>query len=161
HHVVSESATGVGRFRFSHALVREALYTELSAVRKSRLHRQVAEALEALHGDDADRVVELAHHFYEAAPARAAEQAHRYAGRAADVATDRLAYEQAEHQLRRALGLLERAAPVRLRAGRELELQVRIGALLMMTEGYAAPAVGEACARAHELCRDVGNEQQL
>jgi DNA-binding SARP family transcriptional activator len=161
HHVVAESATGVGRFRFSHALVREALYADLSAVRKARLHREVGEALEALHGDDADRALELAHHFYEAAPAGMAERAYRYAVRAADVATDRLAYEQAEHQLRRAVGLLGRTAPGRERAERELDLQVRIGALLMMTDGYAAPAVGEACARAHELCREVGNEQQL
>jgi hypothetical protein len=31
----------------------------------------------------------------------------------------------------------------------------------MMTQGYAAPEVGDACARAQELCREVENEPLL
>ena len=36
--------TGVGRFRFSHALVRTTLYDELTATRRRRMHRRVANA---------------------------------------------------------------------------------------------------------------------
>lgn len=161
--IASEGHLAVGRYRFSHALIRETLYAELSAVRRARLHCAVGEALERLQGQNAERVVELAHHFYEgaAASAGAAEKAYSYAVRGAEQATARLAYEQSEQQLRRALELLERIPAGPQRTQRELEVQVRLGALLMMTRGYAAPEVGDACARAQELCREVENEPLL
>ena len=37
--------TAVGRFRFGHALVREAIYYEVSGLRRARMHARVAEAL--------------------------------------------------------------------------------------------------------------------
>jgi predicted ATPase len=163
HRLVAESPRIVGGFRFAHALIRETLYGQLSAVRKARLHLRVGEALEQLHRDDADRLVEIADHFYKAAPAGAVERAYAYAVGAAEQATARLGYEQAEEHLRRARELLDEMTPGGAHAERELDLQLRLGGLLMMTRGYAAPEVGEACARAAELCRtgEVGNEQQL
>lgn len=54
---------GVTRYRFAHALVRESLRGELSASRRSRQHRKVAEALEVRHANDLDAVItELATH---------------------------------------------------------------------------------------------------
>src|SRR6185295_3934015 len=47
--VVEHSANDGGRFRFSHALVRETLYDEITSTRRVRLHRQIAAALEALY----------------------------------------------------------------------------------------------------------------
>ena len=41
-----------GRYGFAHPLVRETVYEELSLTRRVRLHGAVADALEALHGDD-------------------------------------------------------------------------------------------------------------
>ena len=69
---------GVGRHRFVYALVRETLHSELSASRRARQHRMVAEALERRHVDDLDAVItELATHWAEASasgdPARAIE----------------------------------------------------------------------------------------
>src|SRR5262249_30589941 len=59
-----------GRFAFSHALVRETLYAEIRGPRRVQLHREIGEALEALHADDPEPPVsELAHHFIEAATA--------------------------------------------------------------------------------------------
>jgi len=46
--VLVESAQRTGRFRFAHALIRHALYDEIGATRRARLHRRVAEALEQL-----------------------------------------------------------------------------------------------------------------
>jgi DNA-binding SARP family transcriptional activator/tetratricopeptide (TPR) repeat protein len=85
-----------GLFRFAHALVREVLYDELSASHRMRLHRGVAEALEAIHAPELDRhLAELAHHFFLAAPSGSAARAVDYAARAAESAVAELAYEEA------------------------------------------------------------------
>jgi class 3 adenylate cyclase len=53
--------TGVGAYRFVHALVRSALYESVSATRRARLHLRAADAFE----DDAAR---LAHHLLACGP---------------------------------------------------------------------------------------------
>src|SRR5690606_24238035 len=57
-----------GTFRFSHALVREAITETVSALRRARTHRQVADALERRHGADPDRWIGIAHHAAQAVP---------------------------------------------------------------------------------------------
>jgi hypothetical protein len=48
--------------RFTHELVRRAVYDRLPSLSRAQLHLQVGEALERLHRDDLDRVLpELAH----------------------------------------------------------------------------------------------------
>ena len=47
--LVGDAPDAPGRLRFSHILVRDALYEDLSAPRRLRLHRAVAEALETLY----------------------------------------------------------------------------------------------------------------
>lgn len=85
-----------GHFRFAHALVREVLYDELSMNDRLRLHRGVAEALEAIRGPERDRhLAELAHHFLLAGPAGSDGKAVDYAARAAERAVAELAYEEA------------------------------------------------------------------
>jgi predicted ATPase/DNA-binding SARP family transcriptional activator len=102
--VISE-ATG-GRYAFSHALVRQTLYAELSSVRRARLHRRVGEAIESLPDAD-DHVEELAHHFAEAALDGQVPKAVDYALAAGRRALERLAYEEAGSQLERGLTLLD------------------------------------------------------
>ena len=98
--------TGVDAWRFTHALVRAGLYSEWSTSRLVRLHRQVAEALQAHHAED---VGALAYHFGRAAPSdeAAAAKAVLYATRAGDQAVERLAHEQAAALYRQALDLLD------------------------------------------------------
>ena len=60
-----------GRVEFAHALVREAVYDELNALRRARLHRRAAEALHGLGG----HLEEIAHHLFEAGEARAGRRA--------------------------------------------------------------------------------------
>jgi class 3 adenylate cyclase/tetratricopeptide (TPR) repeat protein len=72
----------VNRHRFAHALVRETLHGELSASRRARQHRRVAEVLETRHAGNLDAVVtDLATHWAEASaggdPRRAIEMALR------------------------------------------------------------------------------------
>src|SRR5205823_2376804 len=100
-----------GRYRFSHALVRETLYEELSASQRPRLHRRIAEALEDLYAADPARLerhlAELAHHFGESATVGEAEKAIDYSVRAAKRAFSQVGYEEAAGHLARALEVLE------------------------------------------------------
>ncbi|HVS85567.1 MAG TPA: AAA family ATPase, partial [Gaiellaceae bacterium] len=96
---------GADRFRFRHALVQETLYEEASATRRRRLHRRVAEAVEALRPDD---VIALAHHFELGGPddgrmSRAVE----YGLAAAWQAYRTRALADAELRFRRVLEMLE------------------------------------------------------
>ena len=49
-------------FRFAHALVRDAVLAELSPLRLARLHQRAADAIEAVHGADADHAEPIAWH---------------------------------------------------------------------------------------------------
>ena len=97
---------GDDRHAFAHALVRDALYEDLSATTRVRLHLRIAEALEQL-GDPDDHLTELAEHFIGAAVAAGPEKALEYAGRAAQRAVDQLAYEDAARHHQRVLDALE------------------------------------------------------
>jgi tetratricopeptide (TPR) repeat protein len=152
----------VGCYRFSHGLVRQTLYEELNSARRARLHRRVAEVLETVRSlEEGPGLVEVANHFWLAASTGVADKAIAYAGRAAQQALTRLAYEQAEEQLGRAFELVARLPAGVQRARQELDLQVRKCMLLTFTRGRASPAVGEACARGRELCREVDDPDQL
>ena len=82
-----------GLLRFSHALVRDALYEGIPSRRRRELHRLAAESLERRRAvDPGSQLAAIARHFHEAADA---ERAIDYARQAAEVATSRLAYEEA------------------------------------------------------------------
>ncbi len=103
---------GGGRYDFTHALIRQTLYEELSTPRRVLLHRQIGEALEQLYTANVEpHLAELAHHFYQAAPGGDAEKAIDYARRAGDRAASLFAHEEAIAQYDRALGVIE-IAPV-------------------------------------------------
>jgi predicted ATPase len=80
--VVEELPGTIGRLRFGHALTRDSLYEEIPATHRARLHRRVAEVLEALYvGNPEPHLAELAHHFSMAVPAAAPTRAVEYARR--------------------------------------------------------------------------------
>ncbi len=91
--------------RFSHELVRRALYDRLSAPRRAELHLRVAEALEEGGRRSGRSLVDLAHHFAAAAPFGSAERAVEYNVLAARAASGALAFEDAAERLRIALEL--------------------------------------------------------
>lgn len=159
--LVLEHTDQVGRFRFSHDLVRETILEELTAFRRARMHARIAAALEATYGDDPARAIELANHYFQAAPAGVGDRAIPVTVAAAEIAYSRLAYEQAEEQLGRALELLRKLRSGAERDRTELEVQLRINSVVMMTKGYAAPEAGRALSRARELCLALGERRQL
>lgn len=99
---------GVNRYRFAHALVRETLHGELSASRRSRQHRKVAEALEIRHANDLDAVItELATHWMEASAGGDPTRTIELTVRAGSQAADRGAHESAVRWFETALELME------------------------------------------------------
>jgi len=99
---------GVGRHRFAHALVRETLHDELSATRRARQHRRVAEALEVRHVDRLDLVMpELATHWIEASAGGDPTRAIECSRGAGEQAAERRAFETAATWFERALELID------------------------------------------------------
>src|SRR4029077_7287931 len=87
---------GPGRFSFAHALLEHALYDDLGATRRARLHRRVAEIIEQqTYGRPGDRVGELAYHWGEAIEPQDTAKAIDFACQAGDHALDRLAPDEA------------------------------------------------------------------
>jgi hypothetical protein len=136
-------AGSLGRYRFSHDLVRETLYGNLSSVRRIRLHRRIAEALETTYARSLDsHLAELAFHFVEAALGSAAVDRHdttdleakaiRYAQRAGDQAARALAYEEAARLYAMALAVLRLDA----------EHDERLEAQILIAAGDAAVRAG-------------------
>jgi tetratricopeptide (TPR) repeat protein len=110
--LVVEDEEAVGRYQFAHGLVRETIYEDISRARRVRLHARVGEALLGLHGrDDPEHVLELARHWWAAVSVTGAEAALPFVLAAADHAMAKLAFEQAEQQLHRALEVLESMPP--------------------------------------------------
>jgi DNA-binding winged helix-turn-helix (wHTH) protein len=142
-----------GRYRFTHALIRDALYEQLPPEQRSLLHARAGRALEARHPAPGDDVLaEIAAHYWHAAPAHDAGRALAYARRCAEVAMQRLAYEDAALQLEHALHLLslvehERALEARL-------LLARGEAQLYAADANAARA---SLWRAVEVAREQGD----
>src|SRR5215213_3015382 len=102
--VLREDAERVGRYAFSHALVRATLYDGLSALRRARLHSRVGEALIARRGTQLDpHLGQLAHHFALAAPVDRPERAVDFALAAGRRADRLLAWEEAAGHYRAAL----------------------------------------------------------
>ncbi len=108
--VIAELPRSIDQYWFSHALIRETLYEELSTTRRVRLHRQIGEALEDL--DMEGNLPQLAYHFCEAAPGGDVDKAVDYARRAGERASALYAYEEAVVHYERALQALELAAQV-------------------------------------------------
>ena len=92
-------------YRFTHELVRRAVYDRMTAFRRAELHLMVAEAKEAAEGRSARALADLAYHFAAAAPLGESGRAIGYNLLAARAATEALAFDEAADCLRTALEL--------------------------------------------------------
>ena len=103
----------VGRYGFTHALVRATLYDSISQLRRARLHGKVGETLVRMRGSDLDpHLAMLAHHFAQAAPVERPDRAIDFALAAARRADRMLAWEEAAQHYRAALRARELAGAV-------------------------------------------------
>jgi tetratricopeptide (TPR) repeat protein/predicted Ser/Thr protein kinase len=94
-HLIQEVAAAPGRYAFTHALIRETLYGQLTGTRRIRLHRRVAEALERLAAPGHKPLADLAYHYGQSALSGDAEKAVEYALQAAELAAAGFALEEA------------------------------------------------------------------
>ncbi|MEZ5078614.1 MAG: AAA family ATPase [Solirubrobacterales bacterium] len=92
-------------YRFTHELVRRALYDRLSRLRRADLHLRVGEALEATDRVSRRTLADLARHFGAAAQIGGVERAVDYNLRAARAAGDALDFDEAVIRLRTAIEL--------------------------------------------------------
>jgi class 3 adenylate cyclase/tetratricopeptide (TPR) repeat protein len=140
---------GLDRYRFGHALLRATLLDELSTSRRVRLHRRIAEEIEALHDDDPDTMVsELAHHFGEAAAFGVADKAAHYAARAGDLANAASAPDDAARWYTTALEHLELCDDD---VARTVDLLTRLGSVLIFSNvDQANQATRQAAALAEQ-----------
>jgi len=101
--LVRESSDTPGHYSFSHALIQHTLYEDLGPTRRSRAHRQVAEALEELCGvNPGARVGELARHWTLATAPVDLGKAIEYSRQAGDAALRALAPSDALRYYERA-----------------------------------------------------------
>lgn len=157
-HIV-EALPQPGRFQFSHALIRETLYEELSATRRLGLHQRAGERLKVLHRHDPRAYLpQLAHHFAQAAPVGTAETAIEYAECAGARADVQLAYEEAVHFYRLALELQEHYFPQD--GERRCRLLVALADALNRA-GASGEAAQETYWQAADLARSLGLTEHL
>lgn len=143
-----------GRFRFSHDLVREALYEEIPPARRAQLHLRAGEVLEELYAPDVDpHLGEIAHHFLRAAPSGDPAKAADYARRAGERAVRSLAYEEAARLYRMALRGLELTP-----GGDDDDLRANLLVVLGEAEARSGdlPGAQETFLLAAEIARRMG-----
>jgi predicted ATPase len=145
---------GAATYDYTHGLLREVSYSELSPIRQRWLHRRVARALEEMHSTDLEGVCgSLAAH-YDAAGM--AQEAIRFYREAAKIARSRFADAEAAALLRRALELSKEFPETAQRDGMELELLLMLGPSLVTTKGYSMPEVGDTYQRGLLISRRIG-----
>jgi DNA-binding SARP family transcriptional activator len=140
-------------FRFSHALVREVVADDVSALRRARIHLAVADALaERSEGlDDAAEI--MAEHLWAAAPLGVGDRAAEALERAAEVAVRRYAFESAEGLLARAVQLRRTGGGSKADADAELVTASRLLSIQRSVHGYASIAESPHLRRAKDLAR--------
>jgi class 3 adenylate cyclase len=149
-------AGGGDAFAFTHALTRSAVYAELSPPRQVRLHRRVAEAMEAAYGTGATpaHAGEIAAQYHRSSSLPGAERGIDPALLAAAHAEATAAHETAAGFLRMALDLLPAGDDRRPR------LLGRLGMALTWSLAFdeAVPVAGEA---AEAIAAAEGNDAAI
>jgi DNA-binding SARP family transcriptional activator len=156
---VANPAPGSGglRMRFSHVLLRDALYDDLPASRRVQLHRRIGEALETLYVDDRDaHLAELAHHYFQAGPTGNPQKAYDYARRAGDRAARLFAYEEAVRLYQLAIRKLGSGA-----ANDEERCRTLLALGGAQLRGGDEATAKETFLAAAELARGVGDAEAL
>jgi serine/threonine protein kinase/tetratricopeptide (TPR) repeat protein len=125
---IVQDAPGVpGRYTFTHALIRETLYGELTAARRARLHQRVAQVLERLATSSRESLADIAYHYGQAASIGDVDKTVDYAIRAGEQAAAALALEEAARFYEIALQALDFGPDDSTTKARQCNLRARRG----------------------------------
>ena len=141
-------------YDFSHDMLRETAYSQVSPPKRWLLHRRVAQGLELLHAADIDAVAaQLAEQY---ARGGRGDRALAYYRRAADVAASRFAHAEAIRLHREALEIARHLPEGRDRDRQELAVLEAIASPLTARYGYASPDLQQALERSIVLAESLG-----
>ncbi len=152
--VVVEQRRLVGRYAFTHALMRETLFDDLTPATQADLHGRIGDAIEALAGANLEpSLAELAYHFLNGRPddrPKAAE----FSVRAGEHALGQVLYADALEHFARALDVIDdedRRPALLVMVG---DAAVRAGAWPRATEAFMEAAeLARTTNRAEDLAR--------
>ena len=147
--------TVTASFGFLHALYRDVLHERVPPGRRAEFHRRIAERVEEAYGPNpGDAAVELAYH-YRLSGNRT--KTVRYLQLAAERASARRAYHEAERHYRDAIELLGVLPESPERDLRELELRQAATGILFLSKGWLAPELIDARKRITALAEKSDN----
>jgi DNA-binding SARP family transcriptional activator len=146
-------------YDFSHDLLREVAYQEISPARRRQLHQQVAQTLERLHAQDLGGVsAQLALHYERAG---LLDKAAAWYYQAGERARQVYASQEAIAYLQRGLDLLKLVPETADARQLELALQIALGAAWVPLKGYGSSEVAQAFDRAMALGLEMEATAQL
>lgn len=139
--MIEELSSRTLAYRFTHELVRRALYDRPSGLRRAELHLRIAEALESAEARSGRALADLAYHFAAAAPFGGGARGVEYNVRAGRAAVAALAFDEAADRLQTALELGIKKLPERAEVLLELgTARHRAGKALEALEAFRAAA---------------------
>jgi tetratricopeptide (TPR) repeat protein len=146
-------------YDFSHDLLRDAAYEQVSPPKRWLLHRRIAQGLELLHAEDTDAVsAQLAQQYARGGrPGRAVA----YYQRAVNVAAGMFAHAEAIRLGKEALSIARGLPDGRDRDRQELAVLEAMAAPLNARYGYSSADLQQALERSIHLAESLGRRDSL
>ena len=152
--IIEEVPKVLERYQFSHVLIRETLYDDLSASKRARIHGRVGEILEEIYSADlGPYLAQLSHHFLQSAQVGGAEQAVEYSIRAAERDMSMLAYEEAVRYYESAIQAMRLMSP--------LDNAKQTDVLLAMGDAHTKAGDTDQAMDAYRTAANVARAQDL
>jgi DNA-binding SARP family transcriptional activator len=146
-------------YDFSHDLLRETAYAQVSPPKRWLLHRRIAQGLELMHAADTGMVsARLAEQY---ARGGRPDRAVAYYRRAADVAAGMFAHSEAILLHNEALAIVRSLPAGRDRDRQELTVLEAMAAPLSAEYGYSSPKVQQVVERTVDLAETLGRKDSM
>jgi class 3 adenylate cyclase len=152
--IIAEVPKTPGQYVFTHALIRETLAGELSALRRARMHRQIADKLESLYGRKPEsHLAQLAYHFFEGIQQGDTEKAVLYCRMAGDKALASVAYQEGATHYENALQAL------RLEEGPDRKMECEL--LIALADAFVRAGQPESAKTTYDEAATVARAERL
>jgi DNA-binding SARP family transcriptional activator/tetratricopeptide (TPR) repeat protein len=143
-------------YDFSHDMLRETAYGQVSPPKRWLLHRRIAQSLELLYAEDTDTVAaQLAEQYTRGGRP---DRALAYYRRAAQVAAGRFGHAEAIRLLREALSVIRTMPAGGGRDSQELAVLEVMAAPLNARHGYSSPDLQQVLERSIALAESLGRK---